>query len=822
MADEKLKEEQQVELVEKPAFTDDFENVDAQSSEHLDESSSNVEEKRREDINVDDDASLHAGKVSFAQKVVGDRFEVLAVIGQGGMGSVYKVRDLNTDRIVALKLLKPELCEDKAVLKRFQQEAASLAELDHENIVAVYDHGITSDGAPFLIMQLLEGDTLAGFISKNGKLSPSQAIELTLQICRGLDYAHKKGFVHRDIKPSNIVLLNDGINLTIKLLDFGIAKIIESKSAATTNLTQTGDVFGTPAYMSPEQCQGGDIDSRTDIYSLGCVLYEMLTGKQPFAGTNAIQVALKHINGTPDTFTSKLPDGDVLHSLEEIVLKCMRKESRARFQSVSELEADLNAVKAGRHVGYLEPDEEQAAKQQPSKIMSVAQGIGTLTFYWIVFMLFAITTCVMFYPDPTSITYEPRVPASSPFVVLAVFGLFIHYRAAAKVVSQSKKRKTLLEWMWALLVLLVFAFYVQVGLIATVSPEPISGAFLSIGILFCSFAIWAIVFSGIIIQIGLKAKILFESMLGWVRHKRNPAYVKPKTLRVPMSLSRASVRIAVILTFVLVGYVAAFPATMANFLNRGAYLLYTTTGAELTVPTMRIAQLLDPQNAHTFQALAHYYSGEGDDEQALKMLDQGLAIAPLDQELLQARAEEYVAIRRYKDAITDLENVSLPDMQQRILLGRAYLGSEDLERAYSVFTSAIDDNGHSFGSLEEAYCMRALTAYAQKKYQLAVDDMSKAIEEGSSSDKPLNYVRRGLAFQALGQRTAARKDFETAFRSYHPSTGEDHLAAAFCAIQRGDKANAEIQLQAAQKAGLEKDDLADVLLPDVPLVNIAW
>lgn len=156
MADEKLKEEQQVELVEKPAFTDDFENVDAQSSEHLDESSSNVEEKRREDINVDDDASLHAGKVSFAQKVVGDRFEVLAVIGQGGMGSVYKVRDLNTDRIVALKLLKPELCEDKAVLKRFQQEAASLAELDHENIVAVYDHGITSDGAPFLICSFLK------------------------------------------------------------------------------------------------------------------------------------------------------------------------------------------------------------------------------------------------------------------------------------------------------------------------------------------------------------------------------------------------------------------------------------------------------------------------------------------------------------------------------------------------------------------------------------------------------------------------------------------------------------------------------------------
>lgn len=803
MADDKLKEEERVELVEKP----DPGHDDAHAK-----------------ITIDDDAALLAGKVSFAQKVVGDRFEVLDIVGQGGMGSVYKVRDSNTDRIVALKLLKPELCEDKAVLKRFLQEAASLSELDHENIVCVYDHGITDDGAPFLIMQYLDGETVADLIARNGKLNPTQAIDLTLQICAGLDYAHKKGFIHRDIKPSNIVLLNDGTNLQVKLLDFGIAKIVETKSAATTNLTQTGDVFGTPAYMSPEQCQGGDIDKRTDIYSLGCVLYEMLTGKQPFAGSNAIQVALKHINGTPDSFTQNLPDSDILHSLEEIVLKCMRKAPKERFDSVAALLPDLNSVKTGNAVNYAAPDGAKVElKGIPRPIIRIGQFIGNFLFFWSAISVYIVTLFEIYVSDPAA-GYIDRSEVISSLLLLVLLGLAIHAKGAVTAIKQRVKRRTLFGWTKALLAVLMFGSYGLLALVEFVPPSELGGNILSMTLVIWTVITWGVIATTPITCIFDIITSLATRLVLWWMNKRNSTLNLTYSKGYTISFSKALSRISPILGTVIVAYVALNPNAVSSVLSTGVYNLVTITGSNLAIPVLNFSNALDSQNVHAYKALAYQFDQDGEPEMKLQTLNRGLKVAPGNPGLLVDRGETYLADGQYKNAIADFEKIANKEVEARIGLGKAYLGTTEYEKSYRTFSRAISESANADDSLSEAYSGRALASYAQGKLAAAIDDFSKSIEEGNESDKTLNYVRRGLAYQAIGERGAARHDFETANRYYYRGepSGEASLLEAFCEIQLGNKAAADAAMSEAMAENFTKDDLKGIIFPNLPSTKLEW
>jgi serine/threonine-protein kinase len=268
-------------------------------------------------------------------------YRIIEQLGQGGMGIVYKAEDLRLQRIVALKLLPPEMTQDAEAKERFTQEARAASALDHPNIFTIYEIGETNDGEMFLAMAYYPGRTLDQKI-KDGPLSVDDALDVSMQICRGLMTAHEKGIVHRDVKPSNIVVTHDGV---VKILDFGLAKL-----AGQARLTKVGTTVGTVAYMSPEQATGGDaVDRRTDIWSLGVVLYEMVTGQLPFKGDHDQAILYSILNTPPRPVKEvrpKLP-GPLDHVLE----RALEKEPEARYHDIREFIADLGLVKATRSRG---------------------------------------------------------------------------------------------------------------------------------------------------------------------------------------------------------------------------------------------------------------------------------------------------------------------------------------------------------------------------------------------------------------------------------------------------------------------------------------
>lgn len=260
--------------------------------------------------------------------IVGDRYEILEKIGVGGMAEVYKGKDHKLNRFVAVKVLKEEFRSNDAFVKKFKEEAQAAAGLAHPNIVNVYDVG-DENGIYYIVMELVEGITLKEYIERKGRLTIKEATSIAIQVSAGLEVAHNNQIVHRDIKPQNIIISREG---KVKVTDFGIAK-------ATTSQTTTSNAMGSVHYASPEQARGGYVDHRSDIYSLGIVLYEMVTGRVPFDGDTAVAVAVKHLQEEmvpPSVYCKEIP-----YSLEQIIKKCTQKSPDRRYQDIGDLLADL-------------------------------------------------------------------------------------------------------------------------------------------------------------------------------------------------------------------------------------------------------------------------------------------------------------------------------------------------------------------------------------------------------------------------------------------------------------------------------------------------
>lgn len=260
--------------------------------------------------------------------IVGERYEIAGRVGSGGMADVYKAKDHKLNRFVAMKVLKPEFSADTNFIKKFQREAQAAAGLAHPNIVNVFDVG-EDQGINYIVMELVEGITLKEYISKKGKLTVKEATSIAIQVAMGLEAAHNRSIVHRDIKPQNIIISTDG---KVKVTDFGIAR------AASSNTIST-NAMGSVHYSSPEQVRGGYSDYKSDIYSLGITMYEMVTGKVPFDGDTTVAIAIKHLQDEmlpPSEFVPELP-----HSLEEIILKCTQKSPDRRYSTLAELINDL-------------------------------------------------------------------------------------------------------------------------------------------------------------------------------------------------------------------------------------------------------------------------------------------------------------------------------------------------------------------------------------------------------------------------------------------------------------------------------------------------
>ncbi len=286
-----------------------------------------------------------------AGRILGNRYEIRQRIGSGGMGTIYAARRIHIGDIVAVKVLRAEVVNDAQSKERFQREARAAARLHHPNAVVIHDFGQDPDGLTYIVMELLEGPSLREVISAERVIPLPKAVRIMKQACAAIEAAHRLGIIHRDIKPDNITLLDSHDEVEhVKILDFGIAKLLlwtsDSPSEENT-LTQVGTVIGTPTYMSPEQCQGEPLDARSDIYSLGIVLYEMLTGVQPFTAKNSTQLVIKHVTEKPRPLTDLR--SDLPTEIERVVLKALEKNPEDRQQSALDLSRELESAFASQN-----------------------------------------------------------------------------------------------------------------------------------------------------------------------------------------------------------------------------------------------------------------------------------------------------------------------------------------------------------------------------------------------------------------------------------------------------------------------------------------
>src|ERR1700741_789894 len=275
--------------------------------------------------------------MSLVGRVFSDRYEIQREIAQGGMAEVFLGHDRLLDRPVAVKALFPEYAREPSFVERFRREAQAAANLNDQNIVGIYDWGQES-GTYFIVMESVEGRSLRDLIRSEGPLDATQAAEITAEIASALAFAHRSGVVHRDVKPGNVLLPRSG---TVKVTDFGIAR-----AGTADGLTQTGSVMGTATYFSPEQAQGMPVDGRSDVYSLGVVLYEMVTGVVPFTGDSPVAVAYKHVREEPVAPSQRNPE--VPADLEQIIMTALAKDPDHRYQTADDMRADLLRFRRGR------------------------------------------------------------------------------------------------------------------------------------------------------------------------------------------------------------------------------------------------------------------------------------------------------------------------------------------------------------------------------------------------------------------------------------------------------------------------------------------
>jgi beta-lactam-binding protein with PASTA domain/tRNA A-37 threonylcarbamoyl transferase component Bud32 len=286
-------------------------------------------------------------------RLLGGRYELDGIVGRGGMAEVFRARDIRLDRVVAVKTLREDLARDATFQARFRREAQSAASLNHPSIVAVYDTGedmSASSHVPYIVMEYVDGRTLRDLLRDDRRLLPERALEITDGVLRALDYSHRAGIVHRDIKPGNVMLTRNG---EVKVMDFGIARAV---SDAQATMTQTAQVIGTAQYLSPEQARGERVDARSDLYSTGCLLYELLTGRPPFLGDSPVAIAYQHVRENPVP-PSRL-DPEIPPWADSIVLRAMAKDPADRYQSAADMRTDIQRALSGvpvaapRGMGY--------------------------------------------------------------------------------------------------------------------------------------------------------------------------------------------------------------------------------------------------------------------------------------------------------------------------------------------------------------------------------------------------------------------------------------------------------------------------------------
>jgi len=371
-------------------------------------------------------ASASSVEVAFNEdigKTIGGRYLIQEVIGEGGMGVVYEAHDAQVDRQVAIKLVRRECLQDSKFIIRFRRELEVTSQLRHPSTIRVFEHGETEDGRPYMVMELLTGESLAERLEQ-GRIPEFTALQFTRQIAESLSEAHENGIFHRDLKPDNIFIETVGVTTVVKVLDFGIAGGVDAMK-----LTRAGEVFGTPQYMSPEQCNGTDLDARTDIYSLGCILYEMLEGKPPFSAESPMATMLKHVRAKIPTPRHSSPPTIKLLQLALRKDRSKRIQSAGRFaELIGQTLGAVRAAEEGRpipelsgalspsavHTGPFAPVSASPRTTQPSaRPQPPAQNQLPLILIGVGVLGLLVTIIMLLLPNGETPTGDPKADAKA-------------------------------------------------------------------------------------------------------------------------------------------------------------------------------------------------------------------------------------------------------------------------------------------------------------------------------------------------------------------------------------------------------------------------
>ena len=334
-----------------------------------------------------------------------DRYKIIEKLGKGGMGAVYRVEDTNINQDIALKLVKSDISSDEKTIERFRNELKTTRMISHRNVCRMFDLSET-EGTYYITMEYVSGEDLKSFIKRSKRLSIPSAISIAQQVCEGLEEAHKLGVVHRDLKPSNIMIDREG---NARIMDFGIARSLEAKG-----ITGPGVMIGTPEYMSPEQAEAKEVDHRSDIYSLGLILYEMVTGRVPFEGNTALSIAMKHKSETPrdpKEYNAQIPD-----DLSTLILKCLEKDKDNRFQSAGELQVDLENIEKG-----IPTTDSAIPRRKPLTSKEITVTFGLKKFIVPALAVAAVIIIAIFIWKPWAKQVPNPVPTDKPSLAVMYF-----------------------------------------------------------------------------------------------------------------------------------------------------------------------------------------------------------------------------------------------------------------------------------------------------------------------------------------------------------------------------------------------------------------
>ncbi|MBA3993131.1 MAG: hypothetical protein C0469_06340 [Cyanobacteria bacterium DS2.3.42] len=418
--------------------------------------------------------------------VFDEKYELTRVLGSGGMSVVYEAKHLVMNRVVAVKVMHSHLLQSEKAVLRFQKEAQAVAALNHNGIMRIYDIGLSPDGAPYIAMEFLEGKSLSDFIKEDGRLEESKALPMFKTIAESLAHAHTNRVIHRDLKPSNIVLAtspNSAQAPKPTIVDFGIAKVTVEEGDDQFQVTRTGEIFGSPLYMSPEQCAGRVLDHRSDIYSFGCLMYEAITGKPPFEATSAMSLFHSHQKVDAPRFDTLGARPEVSEELESIILKCLEKHPQDRFQSMDELVKAFDLLGDKGSVPLLvRARRKQNVITLCVALLMVAIGVifadqwklvqGQAVFFMLCLLVTASGSYSMFQRffrtrdrmklRSTSLNWVQKVRLSFTFamaVIMSVWSLGMMVYIASKA-TQSPLIDALAQWLWFGSLLLVGCYLV--------------------------------------------------------------------------------------------------------------------------------------------------------------------------------------------------------------------------------------------------------------------------------------------------------------------------------------------------------------------------